>query len=187
MTAVDQAGSSVSLPQMSRLTPGNYLLWKILLESALAVQQVKYLLTFDLAPNMSQEEKTKYVLDNERANLTILSTVSESEIVILSGCGTARDMWSQLIKKYGENPLTDTQCLRRQQPYTGRGCRCECDLDKIMNTVAHLRAAGAEISDPDLNATILASLPISFESAVAVLEGRKTINVYTLIFLGKLA
>lgn len=72
-----------------------------MVECTLAVQELKYLLTYDPPPDL--EEKKKYETNNKRETFILLSSVSPVETLLVSGCTSAKENWTKLNNKYREN------------------------------------------------------------------------------------
>ena len=154
---------------ITRLNATNYFNWRFRLEMLLKEKGVWKTID-DERPTTPNDE---WIKSDEKALSTISLLVDDDQIQHIRGSKSAKEAWQQLKDFHEENtPASISRILRlimRQR--ADENTDMEAHVNRMHELFQQLLAFGEEIK-PEvlLNATLLASLPISYDPMVTALD-----------------
>ena len=163
--------SDIHKYQIPRLNANNYFNWRYRVEMLLRREAVWFSVT-DARPTTSHENWDKA---NEKAHSTISLLVDDDQIHHIRNSKTAKEAWSAL-KDFHErdSPGTKVRVLREiMRPRASEDTDMEAHVSQMNELFQKLLALGESLK-PDffMSATMLGSLPSSYDGLITALEAR---------------
>ncbi|KFD60150.1 hypothetical protein M514_27678 [Trichuris suis] len=116
---------------------------------------------------------TAWMKQNNKAMALITLSVEDGQLLHIANCDTAFDMWEKLRKQHARSSFGSQLYLRRKL-YSIRftSGSMQDHINSMLEVVELLKGTGTEISDGELVAVLLCSLPESYSGLITALEGR---------------
>jgi hypothetical protein len=157
---------STSSPKIEKLRDGNWLAWKTCIATVLEMKKALEVAT-GITPQPQDPAASAIWKSKDLIARTLITTVVKDEQIIhISNCSTAAEMW---------NALCMTHELRRQQSILSlwralystqadEGTDIPAHLNEIKSLRDRLSLSGHKTDDNDFKSILVASLPRSWES-----------------------
>lgn len=168
------ATANVERYTVPKLNGDNYFNWKFRIKMLLKEKEVWSVITSD--PPTDATERASWNKLDDKAFSTIVQTVDEMQLTHVRDCDTAKAAWDSLQAIHEKNSagvrVRILRTLMRQR--ADEGTNIEQHANKIKEMFQQLIASDKEVKMEFLmSATLLGSLPSSYDSLITALEARK--------------
>ena len=162
---------------VEKLTSVNYTTWKFKLKHLLIAKELWGYIddSIEEPANEAQPDvKANYKKKSNQAMSTIVLSVSDELLYLITECVKAKETWNKLKAHFERATLSNKLFLKKQyfRMEMQEGSSMEGHLKHMKELSNKLSAINAAISDEDQVVTLLGSLPESYASLVTALETR---------------
>lgn len=176
--------ASSSSVRIEVLNKGNYDTWKIQMEALLLKNDAWAYVCGEISKPIivegdaaSIEAVKKWEIEDKKARSDIILSVSPSELKLIKGCDTSREVWQKLESVYqSKGPARKATLLKQLTLHRmNDGDDIREHIRKFFDTVDKLNEMDIEINADLLTIMLLYSLPPSFENFRCAIESRDTL------------
>lgn len=168
--------ASDSRYSITKLDGENYLNWRFKMEMLLKEKKVWLV----ISQSKPDPVTTAWTENDEKAFTTIALTIEDSQIQHIRNCTTAVDAWNALKEVHEKDTHSNRVRLLRliMKEHLEEGGDAEAHVNRMNELFQKLLALGTELK-PEffMCATLLATLPSSYDPLVTALEARNEIEL----------
>jgi transposase InsO family protein len=157
---------STSSPKIEKLRDGNWLAWKTRIATILETKEALEVAT-GITPQPQDPAASAIWKSKDLIARTLITTaVKDEQIIHISNCSTAAEMWNALRVTHEPRGQQSILSLRRALYSTqaDEGADIPAHLNEIKSLRDRLSLSGHKTDDNDFKSILVASLPRSWES-----------------------
>ena len=167
-----------SLLRIEKFKGENFHLWKFKMQMVLEEKDLWNICTGDevepTAEGTTETQRRQFQRRERKALATICLSLGDEQLSLVRAAKTAKEAWSKLESHYEVKSLANKLFLRKKYFTMSMGageCMTE-HINKMKELASQLEAVGASITEDDQVATLLCSLPESYNGLITALESR---------------
>ena len=167
-----------SLLRIEKFSGENFHLWKFKMQMVLEEKDLWGIVKGDeVEPTdegTTDAQRRQFQRRERKALATICLSLGDEQLSLVRSAATAREAWSKLESQYEVKSLANKLFLRKKYFTMSMGVDESMSehINKMKNLAGRLEAVGASITEDDQVATLLCSLPESYNGLITALESR---------------
>ena len=164
--------------QIDKFDGSNFHLWKFKMQMALEDKDLWDIVSGgEVEPTgegTTEASVQKFRKRARKALATICLSLSDSQLSLVRSANTAKDAWSKLENHYEVKSLANKLFLRKKYftASMSEGDTMMEHINKMRSLAEQMASVGAQVSEEDQVATLLCSLPDSYDNLIVALESR---------------
>ena len=174
-TSSDEHGS---LLRIEKFKGENFHLWKFKMQMVLEEKDLWNIVKGDevepAEEGTTETQRRQFQKRERKALATICLSLGDEQLSLVRTATTAKEAWSKLESHYEVKSLANKLFLRKKYFTMSMGVDESMSehINKMKELASQLEAVGASITEDDQVATLLCSLPESYNGLITALESR---------------
>jgi hypothetical protein len=166
--------SATTQPSIAKLDEQNYHTWSFKVQMILEEKDLWDVVNGDDERPSTSEMKKAWDKRSRKALAIICLAISDSQLVHVRHCKTAREAWVRLSEVHQARGLAARLFLRRKffTLQMASGTAMQDHIAKVTMMAEQLSAIGAPVQQEDIVMVLLCSLPADFDNLIVSLESR---------------
>ena len=171
-------GEHGSLLRIEKFKGENFHLWKFKMQMVLEEKDLWNIVKGDeVEPTdegTTETQRRQFQKRERKALATVCLSLGDEQLSLVRTATTAKEAWSKLQSHYEVNSVANKLFLRKKYFTMSMGVDDSMSehINKMKELAGQLEAVGASITEDDQVATLLCSLPESYNSLITALESR---------------
>ena len=174
VTSSDEHGS---LLRIEKFKGENFHLWKFKMQMVLEEKDLWNIVKGDevepAKEGTTKTQRRQFQKRERKALTTICLSLGDEQLSLVRTATTAKEAWSKLGSHYEVKSLANKLFLHKKDFTMSMGFESMSEhINKMKELASQLEAVGASITEDDQVATLLCSLPESYNGLITALESR---------------